>query len=91
MDQRQYHVIRPTHQVLAEYGYDSNKTNYACKTIDCRCMPGEMLCGKDGSIDLTDLLKDEIKGPASFKCENGDCAFSGRLTINTHSIILSLS
>ncbi|CAM0136040.1 FAD-dependent urate hydroxylase, variant 2 [Umbelopsis sp. WA50703] len=59
-----------------EYGYDSNKTNYACKTIDCRCMPGEMLCGKDGSIDLTDLLKDEIKGPASFKCENGDCAFS---------------
>ena len=28
-------------------------------------------------LDLTDLLKDEIKGPASFKCANEDCAFSG--------------
>jgi ABC-type multidrug transport system ATPase subunit len=28
-------------------------------------------------LDLTDLLKDEIKGPATFKCSNGDCAFSG--------------
>lgn len=28
-------------------------------------------------IDLTDLLKDEIKGPATFKCADGDCAFSG--------------
>lgn len=27
--------------------------------------------------DLTDLLKDEIKGPASFKCTNKECAFSG--------------
>jgi ABC-type multidrug transport system ATPase subunit len=35
-----------------------------------------MLCGKDGSIDLTDLLKDEIQGPASFKCNGKDCAFS---------------
>lgn len=35
-----------------------------------------MLCGKDGSIDLTDLLKDEIKGPASFDCVGPRCAFS---------------
>lgn len=35
-----------------------------------------MLCGKDGSIDLTDLLKDEIKGPASFNCVGPNCAFS---------------
>ncbi|CAO3671301.1 unnamed protein product [Umbelopsis vinacea] len=59
-----------------EFDYERNMTNYECKTIDCRCMPDEMLCGKDGSIDLTDLLKDEIKGPATFKCSNGDCAFS---------------
>jgi len=59
-----------------EFDYERNMTNYECKTIDCRCMPNEMLCGKDGSIDLTDLLKDEIKGPATFKCTNGNCAFS---------------
>lgn len=35
-----------------------------------------MLCGKDGSIDLTEFLKDEIKGPASFKCNGKDCVFS---------------
>ncbi|ORY93038.1 hypothetical protein BCR43DRAFT_552310 [Syncephalastrum racemosum] len=59
-----------------EYDYDSNRTDYKCKTIDCRCIKDEMLCGKDGSIDLTDLLKDEIKGPASFKCTDSNCAFS---------------
>lgn len=26
--------------------------------------------------DLTDLLKDEIKGPASFDCNGKNCAFS---------------
>ncbi|KAI7883212.1 transporter, ABC superfamily [Lichtheimia hyalospora FSU 10163] len=59
-----------------EYDYDQNATNYKCNKIDCRCIKDEMLCGKNGSIDLTDLLKDEIKGPASFKCKNQDCAFS---------------
>jgi ABC-type multidrug transport system ATPase subunit len=28
------------------------------------------------STDLTDLLKDEIQGPATFKCNGKDCAFS---------------
>lgn len=27
-----------------------------------------MLCGQDGSIDLGDFLKDDIRGPASFSC-----------------------
>jgi hypothetical protein len=53
-----------------------NSTNYNCKDIDCRCIKDEFLCGKDGSIDLTDLLKDEIKGPASFYCVGPNCAFS---------------
>lgn len=57
--------------------YDGkNSTNYDCKDIDCRCIQDEFLCGKDGSIDLTDLLKDEIKGPATFKCVGPSCAFS---------------
>lgn len=33
--------------------------------------------------DLTDLLKDEIKGPASFKCTNQECAFSGNKGCDT--------
>ncbi|KAI8393321.1 putative ABC transporter [Radiomyces spectabilis] len=56
--------------------YDRNMTNYKCNTIDCRCVKGEMLCGKDGSIDLTDMLKEDIKGPATFKCEGSNCLFS---------------
>ncbi|KAI8147379.1 hypothetical protein BJV82DRAFT_595272 [Fennellomyces sp. T-0311] len=59
-----------------EYSYDQNMTNYRCNNINCRCIKDEMLCGKDGSIDLTDLLKDEIEGPAIFKCTGPDCAFS---------------
>jgi hypothetical protein len=31
---------------------------------------------KTYGTDLTDLLKDEIKGPASFNCNGKDCAFS---------------
>lgn len=53
-----------------------NSSNYHCKDIDCKCIKDEFLCGKDGSIDLTDLLKDEIKGPATFDCIDKDCAFS---------------
>ncbi|KAF7723744.1 hypothetical protein EC973_001720 [Apophysomyces ossiformis] len=59
-----------------EHGYDYDTTKYACKTIECECIKDEMLCGKDGSIDLTDLLKEEIKGPASFICTDSHCAFS---------------
>lgn len=40
-----------------------------------------MLCGKDGSVDITDFLTESIRGPANFDCkqENGktnDCLFS---------------
>lgn len=28
-----------------------------------------MLCGADGSVDLTDFLKEEVEGPAIFKCD----------------------
>lgn len=40
-----------------------------------------MLCGKDGSVDITDFLTESIRGPANFECkqENGktnDCLFS---------------
>lgn len=39
-----------------------------------------MLCGKDGSVDISDFLTEEIKGPGSFKCKQdkggvNNCAF----------------
>ncbi|CAO0792155.1 unnamed protein product [Mucor circinelloides] len=58
------------------FEYDRNTTKYTCDKIDCRCIKDEMLCGKDGSIDLTDFLKDEIQGPASFNCNGKECVFS---------------
>nr|WOF01077.1 ABC transporter domain-containing protein [Corynespora cassiicola] len=46
---------------------DRNVTQYMCENIKCRCVPGRMLCGEEGSIDIGDFLKEEIKGPAEFK------------------------
>jgi hypothetical protein len=48
--------------------HDANRTNYECKTVKCACIPGRMLCGEDDSLDITDFLREEIKGPASFNC-----------------------
>ncbi|KAI9680374.1 MAG: ATP-binding cassette sub- G member 2 [Trizodia sp. TS-e1964] len=53
-------------------GYDKNSTSYNCDTIECECIPGRMLCGEDGSIDIGDFLKNQIKGPASFGCSSTD-------------------
>ena len=45
--------------------YDRNTTTYKCEHISCSCIPGRMLCGEPGSIDITDFLDQSIKGPAS--------------------------
>lgn len=45
--------------------YDRNFTTYRCENIRCSCVPGRMLCGEEGSIDIGDFLDQEIKGPAS--------------------------
>lgn len=44
------------HYVAHEY--NKNTTKYTCDTIDCKCIPDEMLCGKDGSIGIVNKLKD---------------------------------
>ncbi|KAK9315825.1 hypothetical protein V1524DRAFT_446740 [Lipomyces starkeyi] len=56
----------------------TNKTFYDCKDIECACVPDRMLCGEDGSIDITDFLDEAIKGPGSFSCDSarGSCEFS---------------
>ncbi|KYK56055.1 ABC transporter [Drechmeria coniospora] len=59
----------------------TNTTSYKCDHITCSCISQRMLCGKDGSIDLSEFLDQAIKGPAGFECtqKNGgahDCAFT---------------
>lgn len=52
-----------------------NTTSYKCDNIKCRCIPGRMLCGEDGSIDIGEFLEESIRGPASFSTshtEGGD-------------------
>jgi ABC-type multidrug transport system ATPase subunit len=43
-----------------------NTTQYRCEHIKCACIPGRMLCGESNSIDISDFLDQEIKGPAEF-------------------------
>lgn len=52
----------------AQFEEDSNSTFYKCPDVKCSCVPDRMLCGQDGSIDLTDFLKEAIEGPATFSC-----------------------
>ncbi|KAG6843781.1 hypothetical protein H0H87_000561 [Tephrocybe sp. NHM501043] len=57
-------------------GYDTNSTVYACEKIKCSCVPGRFICGEDGSVDIGDFLREEIKGPAKFSCLSGNgCKF----------------
>lgn len=46
--------------------YNRNETHYRCENIKCKCIPGRMLCGEQGSIDIGEFLEESIKGPASF-------------------------
>ncbi|KIY44188.1 hypothetical protein FISHEDRAFT_52625, partial [Fistulina hepatica ATCC 64428] len=52
-------------------GYDTNTTVYACENVKCSCITGRFICGEDGSVDIGDFLKEEIKGPSTFSCKNG--------------------
>ncbi|KZP00597.1 hypothetical protein CALVIDRAFT_533600 [Calocera viscosa TUFC12733] len=58
-------------------GYENgtDQLSYACDTLKCKCVPGKMLCGEEGSIDLSEFLTEAIKGPAEFKCTGGKCSF----------------
>ena len=46
-----------------------NSTAYNCNNIRCECIPDRMLCGANGSVDLSEFLVDIIRGPAKFGCE----------------------
>ncbi|KAI9924611.1 hypothetical protein ASPWEDRAFT_51625 [Aspergillus wentii DTO 134E9] len=49
-----------------ETDYERNTTSYKCQNIQCKCIPGRMLCGEAGSIDIGAFLDQAIKGPAQF-------------------------
>ena len=46
--------------------YDHNATHYRCQNVRCKCIPGRMLCGEEGSIDIGEFLEVSIRGPATF-------------------------
>ncbi|KAI9841600.1 MAG: hypothetical protein M1837_000507 [Sclerophora amabilis] len=52
----------------ANNDYSKNSTNYKCEHIQCKCIPGRMLCGAPDSINLDEFLAEKIKGPATFSC-----------------------
>ncbi|KAK5126799.1 hypothetical protein LTR85_009733 [Meristemomyces frigidus] len=56
----------------AEATENKNITSYRCENINCKCIPGRMLCGAENSIDITDFLDQEIKGPATFSSQHTD-------------------
>lgn len=61
-----------------EYDLEKNSSHYICDDVACKCIPGEMLCGKKGSIDISEFLTATIKGPGDFSCdlESKKCLFS---------------
>ena len=61
-----------------EYNLQRNTSHYTCEKAQCTCIPGTMLCGKNGSIDISDFLTETIKGPGDFSChlETKDCKFT---------------
>lgn len=56
----------------------TNSSEYKCEEISCKCIPGRMLCGESGSIDISDFLTETITGPGDFSCdlEKKNCRFS---------------
>lgn len=64
--QESFYCALDTCSWSAETEETRNSTTYQCENIKCRCIPGRMLCGEEGSIDIGDFLEGDIKGPASF-------------------------
>ena len=61
-----------------EYDVAKNTSHYNCDNAKCKCIPGTMLCGANGSIDIGEFLTETIKGPGDFSCDlgNKECKFS---------------
>ncbi|RLV89005.1 putative ATP-dependent permease [Spathaspora sp. JA1] len=65
-------------QCKLDYDLKANTTHYNCQKVACKCLPDRMLCGQDGSIDISDFLTETISGPGDFSCDinSKNCKFS---------------
>ncbi|KAK3393564.1 hypothetical protein B0H63DRAFT_498688 [Podospora didyma] len=75
-----------------DFGGGKNETDYQCEKIKCECIPDRMLCGQDGSVDISEFLVEMIRGPAQFECsqtagEPNNCAFKEKEMNNLISSI----
>ncbi|KAG7661595.1 ADP1 [[Candida] subhashii] len=63
---------------VLDYDLAANTTHYNCEEVACQCLPDRMLCGKDGSIDISEFLTETIRGPGDFSCDVAEkkCRFS---------------
>ncbi|RKP30927.1 hypothetical protein METBISCDRAFT_30524 [Metschnikowia bicuspidata] len=63
-----------------EFNHDlaASATRYCCEDVACKCMPDRMLCGEDGSIDISEFLTETIRGPGEISCDlnSKNCRFS---------------
>jgi len=59
-------------QQSIQVGYEGqpNITRNECKKVQCKCIPGRMMCGESGSVDISDFLTEEITGPGKFSCSS---------------------
>lgn len=74
--QESFYCALDTCSSEAQPGYDTNTTIYACEHIKCKCIPDKFLCGEEGSVDISDFLTEEIRGPATFSCKTATgCRF----------------
>ncbi|KAJ8295972.1 ABC transporter G family member [Rhodotorula toruloides] len=60
--------------VKHDVGFEANSTEYRCEKVRCACIPGRMLCGEDGSVDISDFLSEEITGPGKFTTRTGEAS-----------------
>ncbi|SPO06139.1 related to ABC transporter protein [Cephalotrichum gorgonifer] len=79
-EQESFFCDLDTCKTSSDFTNERNSTSYACENVKCSCIKDQMLCGKDGSIDITDFLSESIRGPAKFECEqdkggSNDCKF----------------
>ncbi|KAG1821574.1 uncharacterized protein BJ212DRAFT_1332107 [Suillus subaureus] len=74
--QESFYCALDTCSSKTQPGYDTNTTIYACEHIKCKCIPDKFLCGEEGSVDISDFLTEEIRGPATFSCKTAaGCRF----------------
>ncbi|KAK0538875.1 FAD-dependent urate hydroxylase [Tilletia horrida] len=74
-----------TEQAFGPGAAASLTTRYSCSKVQCKCVPGRMLCGENGSIDIHEFLDQEIKGPGKMTCKSKPLApalFSGSASKN---------